>query len=53
MAEIRAVASTVLDAAPLTIVRRRPARGALIPTYREFVVRRGVRKDVRTKAASR
>jgi len=40
MAEVRAVASTVLDAAPLTIVRRRPARGVLIPTYRELVVRR-------------
>ncbi|MBA9007415.1 cytochrome P450 [Thermomonospora cellulosilytica] len=40
MAEVRAVASTVLDAAPLTVVRRRAARGVLIPTYREFVVRR-------------
>ncbi|MEU7821524.1 cytochrome P450 [Catellatospora sp. NPDC049133] len=40
MAEIRAVAATVLAAAPLRIVRRRAARGVLIPTYRELVVSR-------------
>ncbi|BCJ73040.1 cytochrome P450 [Catellatospora sp. IY07-71] len=38
MAEIRAVARTVLAAAPLRIVRRTAARGVLIPTYRELVV---------------
>ncbi|GIF95869.1 cytochrome P450 [Catellatospora citrea] len=40
MAEIRAVARTVLAAAPLRIVRRRAARGVLLPTYRELVVSR-------------
>lgn len=40
MAEIRAVAATVLAAAPLRIVRRAAARGVLIPTYRELVVSR-------------
>ncbi|HEX2315982.1 MAG TPA: cytochrome P450 [Thermomonospora sp.] len=40
MAEIRAVARTVLEAAPLTITRRRAARGVLLPTYRELHVRR-------------
>jgi cytochrome P450 len=40
MAEARAVARTVLDAAPLTVTHRRAARGVLIPTYRRFVVRR-------------
>ncbi|WP_155385155.1 cytochrome P450 [Catellatospora paridis] len=43
MAEIRAVARTVLAAAPLRIVRRRAARGVLIPTYRELVVSRSAR----------
>jgi len=40
MAEARAVARTVLRAAPITIVRRRAARGVLIPTYRTFVIRK-------------
>lgn len=40
MAEIRAVARTVLAAAPLRIVRRSAARGVLLPTYRELVVSR-------------
>jgi cytochrome P450 len=38
-AEIRSVARTVLAAAPLKIVRRRAARGTLIPTYAKLVVR--------------
>lgn len=38
MAEIRAVARTVLAAAPLRIVRRQAARGVLIPTYRRLEV---------------
>ncbi|MGI8336132.1 cytochrome P450 [Actinomadura scrupuli] len=40
MSEIRAVARVVLAAAPLRIVRRAPARGVLIPTYRTLVVAR-------------
>lgn len=40
MAEARAVARTVLRAAPITIVHRRAARGVLIPTYRTFVIRK-------------
>ncbi|MCW2902932.1 MAG: cytochrome [Streptosporangiaceae bacterium] len=40
MAEIRAVARTVLAAAPLEILRRQAARGVLIPTYRHLVVAR-------------
>ncbi|SEF81520.1 Cytochrome P450 [Thermomonospora echinospora] len=43
MAEVRAVARTVLDAAPLTVTHRRAARGVLIPTYRRFVIRRKAR----------
>ncbi|MBO2450403.1 cytochrome P450 [Actinomadura barringtoniae] len=39
MAEIRAVARTVLAAAPLRITRREAARGVLIPTYRRLVIR--------------
>ncbi|MBC6470791.1 cytochrome P450 [Actinomadura alba] len=40
MAEIRAVARTLLAATPLEIVRRRPARGVLIPAYRSVELRR-------------
>ncbi|MQY03336.1 cytochrome P450 [Actinomadura macrotermitis] len=40
MAEIRLVAGTLLDAAPLTITGRAAARGVLIPTYRTLTVRR-------------
>ncbi|WP_018655455.1 cytochrome P450 [Actinomadura flavalba] len=39
--EIRAVMTTLLDAAPLEIVRRTAARNVLIPTYRTFTVRKG------------
>ncbi|MFI0452517.1 cytochrome P450 [Actinomadura sp. 6N118] len=39
MAETRAVARTILAAAPLEITRREAARGVLIPTYRRCVVR--------------
>lgn len=39
MAEIRAVARTVLAVAPLKVVRRSAARGVLIPTYSRLVVR--------------
>jgi cytochrome P450 len=49
MAEIRAVARTVLAAAPLEIVRRRGARHVLIPTYRDLIVRR---VDVRRAAGA-
>jgi cytochrome P450 len=38
MSEIRAVAGTVLGAAPLRVVRRAAARGVLIPTYRHLMV---------------
>ncbi|TYK48972.1 cytochrome P450 [Actinomadura decatromicini] len=41
MAQIRRVARTLLAAAPLVVTRRAAARGVLIPTYRELVVRRG------------
>ena len=40
MAEIRAIAGTVLRHAPLRVVRRRYATGVLIPTYRELAVTR-------------
>ncbi|REE98873.1 cytochrome P450 [Thermomonospora umbrina] len=40
MAEIRAVARTLLAASPLVITRRRAARGVLLPTYRHLRVRR-------------
>jgi cytochrome P450 len=40
MAEIRAIAGTVLRHAPLRVVRRRYAAGVLIPTYRELAVTR-------------
>ena len=39
MAQIRRVARTVLDAAPLRITGRAAARGVLIPTYRHLAVR--------------
>ncbi|HEU5108695.1 MAG TPA: cytochrome P450 [Micromonosporaceae bacterium] len=39
MAEIRAIAGTVLRHAPLRIVRRRYATGVLIPTYSRLAVR--------------
>jgi cytochrome P450 len=39
-AQARAVASAVLRHAPLRVVRRRYARGVLIPGYREMVVAR-------------
>ncbi|RAY13467.1 cytochrome P450 [Actinomadura craniellae] len=39
MAEARLIARTLLAAAPLEIVRRRAARGVLLPAYREFTVR--------------
>ncbi|MBC6463079.1 cytochrome P450, partial [Actinomadura sp. HBU206391] len=42
MAEIRVVVRTLLAAAPLKIVRRRPARGVLIPAYRSVELRRVV-----------
>lgn len=38
LAEIRALASTVLAAGPLRIVRRRVARGVLIPAYQSLEV---------------
>ncbi|MCW2918823.1 MAG: cytochrome [Actinomycetia bacterium] len=40
MSEIRAVARVVLASAPLRIVRREPARGVLIPTYRRLTIAR-------------
>lgn len=40
MAEIRAIAGTVLRHGPLRVVRRRYATGVLIPTYRELAVTR-------------
>ncbi|MFF0522270.1 cytochrome P450 [Actinomadura nitritigenes] len=39
MAQIRRVARTLLDAAPLRITSRAAARGVLIPTYRHLAVR--------------
>ncbi|WP_283138354.1 cytochrome P450 [Rhizohabitans arisaemae] len=38
MAEIRTIAQTLLAAAPLQVVRRRYARGVLIPTYRTLEI---------------
>ncbi|GHH39279.1 cytochrome P450 [Lentzea cavernae] len=40
-AEIRAVLDAVLDATPLSVVDRSPARRVLIPCYSRLVVRRG------------
>jgi cytochrome P450 len=40
LAEIRALVSTILDAGPLRVVRRRVSRGVLIPAYRLLEVRR-------------
>lgn len=40
LAEIRAVAETVLRYAPLKVVSRRAARGVLIPTYAELVIQK-------------
>jgi cytochrome P450 len=40
LAEIRALARTVLGAQPLRIMRRQAARGVLIPTYRVLEVAR-------------
>jgi cytochrome P450 len=40
LAEIRTLLDVLISAAPLRIVRRRVARGVLIPAYRELVVRR-------------
>ena len=46
-AEATAVAAAVLDAAPVRVVARRPARGVLIPTYRRLMVRRAAEVVVR------
>jgi hypothetical protein len=40
MAQIRLVASTLLQHAPLRVVRRRCATRVLIPGYRELLVAR-------------
>jgi cytochrome P450 len=40
-AQARALAGAVLRHAPLRVVRRRYARGVLIPGYRELAVARG------------
>jgi cytochrome P450 len=40
LAEIRVLARAILACAPLRITRRRPARGVLIPAYRELEVAR-------------
>ncbi|WP_433327173.1 cytochrome P450 [Spirillospora sp. CA-294931] len=40
LAEIRAVMTVLLGAAPLTITHRRAARGVLIPTYANLTVRK-------------
>jgi len=41
MAETRAIARTVLAAAPLKVVRRSPSRRVLIPSYARLMVRKG------------
>ncbi|GAA1538035.1 cytochrome P450 [Actinomadura kijaniata] len=43
MAETRAVARTVLAAAPVRITRRTAARGVLLPTYKRMVIRKEAR----------
>ncbi|WP_019633169.1 cytochrome P450 [Actinomadura atramentaria] len=40
LAEVRAVAGTLLDAAPLTVTGRAAARRVLLPAYRRLTVRR-------------
>lgn len=53
MAEIRAVVRTLLDAAPLEILRRRSARGVLIPSYRHLVVARSASAAGHVRAGGR
>lgn len=40
MAEIRAVGTAVLSQGPVRVIRRRYARGVLLPTYRKLVIQR-------------
>lgn len=52
IAEIRTLLDVLVEAAPLEIVRRKVARGVLIPAYRSLVVRRHTPSADATHAAA-